>query len=104
MSEESVLEGWRIGTIGGVMVGITAAEEFIFKVASESLVRAMAKLSKVSAGLSSEGEIFEQLGSNEFLCCCFFFRDFLTVLERCIRCESKTLLCESSEELLEDEV
>ena len=67
MSEESVSEGWRIGTIVVVMVGITAAEEFIFKVASESLVREMAKFSKVSVVLSSEGEIFEQFGSNQFL-------------------------------------
>ena len=67
MSEVTVLEGWRIGTMSGVMVGITAAEVFIFKVASESLVRAMAKFSKVSAVLSSEGEIFEQFGSNQFL-------------------------------------
>ena len=64
MSEVSVLEGWRILTGGG---GISAAEEFIFIVASESLVSAMAKFSNVSEVLSSKGEIFEQFGSNQFL-------------------------------------
>ena len=77
MSEVYVLEGWRILTGGG---GISVAEEFIFRVASESLVNAMAKFSKVSAVLSSEGEIFEQFGSTQFLGCCVFFLD-LTVLK-----------------------
>ena len=66
MSEESIPEWWRIGTEGGEMVCIMAAEEFIFKVASESLVRAMAKFSKVSAVLHFEENILEQFGSNHF--------------------------------------
>ena len=67
MSEESVPEWWIIMTCVGEMVCLMAAEEFIFKVASESLVRAMAKFSKVSAVLHSEEEILEQFGSNQFL-------------------------------------
>ena len=67
MCEESVPEGWSIGTKGGEMICLMAAEEFIFKVASENLVRAMPKFSKVSAVLHSEEEILEQFGSNQFL-------------------------------------
>ena len=67
MSEVSNPEWLRIGTEGGEMVCITAAKVFIFKVASESLVREMAKFSKVSAVLHSEEEILEQFGSNQFL-------------------------------------
>ena len=64
MSKFSVPEDWREESCCGEVVCRIAAEEFISKVASESLVKAMAKFSKVSAVLLSEGEIFEQFGSN----------------------------------------
>ena len=71
MTEESVLEGWNIETLD-----VTAAEEFIFRVASESLVSVIAKFSRVLAVLSSEGEMIERLECFQLLGGCFFFRGF----------------------------